>query len=225
MKYLKIKQKRAFTLAEVLITLAIIGVIAAISVPSLIQKTNSAELKVAYKKAFAVASQAYEKACFDGEFVNRTSWGDFNANVRNFNVFKNYFKVIKDCNAGNNANCWDNTGDKYWSSYPNASALSFIDSSGMAWSKDSGVAGTGDELLVDTNGFKGPNKIGKDRWVFSPVTSGNAPGDESGIPDTLTVRPDCTAYNATDCPGTPPYSNYCPSPPCYFTSWISGKDN
>lgn len=48
----------AFTLAEVLVTLAIIGVIAAISVPTLLQSTNNAEAKTQWKQNYAVMSQA-----------------------------------------------------------------------------------------------------------------------------------------------------------------------
>ena len=41
------KRLKGFTLAEVLITLAIIGVVAAISIPSVIQTLNNKNLKQA----------------------------------------------------------------------------------------------------------------------------------------------------------------------------------
>ena len=47
-----------FTLAEVLITLAIIGVVAAMTMPTLINNTNGAQFKTAYKKGLSVLSQA-----------------------------------------------------------------------------------------------------------------------------------------------------------------------
>ena len=46
-------RKRAFTLAEVLITLAIIGTIAAITLPSLMINTQTTELETRFKKTFA----------------------------------------------------------------------------------------------------------------------------------------------------------------------------
>ena len=49
--------KSAFTLAEVLITLVIIGVIAAITVPTLINKTNKQEYGSKLKKAYSTLSQ------------------------------------------------------------------------------------------------------------------------------------------------------------------------
>ncbi|MBS5860501.1 type II secretion system protein [bacterium] len=50
--------KAAFTLAEVLITLGIIGVVAAMTMPTLINSTQGAQYKTAYKKALSVMSQA-----------------------------------------------------------------------------------------------------------------------------------------------------------------------
>ena len=48
----------AFTLAEVLITLGIIGVVAAMTIPTLISNTNGAQFKSAYKKALSSLNQA-----------------------------------------------------------------------------------------------------------------------------------------------------------------------
>ena len=51
-------KKLGFTLAEVLITLVIIGVIAAMTVPTLMNNTNSQEFRSALKKAISGANQA-----------------------------------------------------------------------------------------------------------------------------------------------------------------------
>lgn len=50
--------KRAFTLAEVLITLGIIGVVAALTLPSLIQKRTNLEVESKLKKIYSVMNQA-----------------------------------------------------------------------------------------------------------------------------------------------------------------------
>ena len=47
-----------FTLAEVLITLGIIGVVAAMTIPTLMYSTQGAQYKAAYKKALSALSQA-----------------------------------------------------------------------------------------------------------------------------------------------------------------------
>ena len=46
-----------FTLAEVLITLGIIGVVAAMTMPTLMNQTNGAQYKAAYKKALSALAQ------------------------------------------------------------------------------------------------------------------------------------------------------------------------
>jgi len=51
-------KKSGFTLAEVLITLGIIGVVAAMTIPTLIANTNSAKFKSQFKKTLATLSQA-----------------------------------------------------------------------------------------------------------------------------------------------------------------------
>lgn len=53
--------KKAFTLAEVLITLGIIGVIAALTLPGLIQGYRKKVTETALKKAYSQLSQALER--------------------------------------------------------------------------------------------------------------------------------------------------------------------
>lgn len=52
------KKKFGFTLAEVLITLGIIGVVAAMTIPTLIANTNSARFRSQFKKSISTLSQA-----------------------------------------------------------------------------------------------------------------------------------------------------------------------
>ena len=54
--------KKAFTLAEVLITLGVIGVVAAMTLPSLIQKHNEKVIVTQLKKVYSTFSQAYKMA-------------------------------------------------------------------------------------------------------------------------------------------------------------------
>lgn len=55
--YLKTK---AFTLAEILITLAIIGIVAALTIPSLIQNYKAVQLKSQLQKAYSLLNQAIQ---------------------------------------------------------------------------------------------------------------------------------------------------------------------
>ncbi len=56
------KKKNAFTLAEVLITLGIIGVVAAITLPLLVQNYQKMVLKNQFKTAYSIAQNAYKMA-------------------------------------------------------------------------------------------------------------------------------------------------------------------
>lgn len=53
-----IKVKYGFTLAEILITLGIIGVVAAMTIPTLIANTRSAQYRSTLKKTMSTLSQA-----------------------------------------------------------------------------------------------------------------------------------------------------------------------
>ena len=56
------KKRFGFTLAEVLITLGIIGVVAAMTIPTLIQNTNSAKFSAQFKKDISTLGNALEMA-------------------------------------------------------------------------------------------------------------------------------------------------------------------
>lgn len=52
------KNRKGFTLAEVLVTLAVIGVVAALTIPSLIQNSNTKQAQTSVKKALSTLNQA-----------------------------------------------------------------------------------------------------------------------------------------------------------------------
>lgn len=67
----KLKKMTAFTLAEVLITLGIIGVIAALTIPALIQNYRNQVVESRLKKFYTVFNQAILRSVADnGETIN-----------------------------------------------------------------------------------------------------------------------------------------------------------
>lgn len=175
------KRSTAFTLAEVLITLAIIGVVAALTIPNLLKNNQNAENIVAAKKAFSIVSQAYATATSEnggGFGIYNTDWNT--QSMDKFNAIKAQLKVIKDCPYNSNAqgNCWSNSGVgmKNYAvsgcSQTSNNGNQFINNSfttadGMFWMLYSGSITTGiDWLYIDVNGNRGPNDWGKDVFIF-----------------------------------------------------------
>lgn len=201
----------AFTLAEVLITLGIIGIVAEITIPSLYNSFMEQNYKVAYKKAFSVANQALEKANADYLLVPASAEGDTASHQANFLAWMSEFKVSKKCISGSdNAECWG-PGEKYGASAPYSYSYAFVDASGMAWSMY--YPGLFD-VFVDTNGFKKPNQYGKDRFFLGVTNTRNQSG-ESGTPMKFNPFPDNPGWGVCD------QTNKCYSQNNYFgTSWL-----
>lgn len=219
---------KAFTLAEVLITLGLIGIVAAITIPNLMNKTNDNEFKTAYKKAYSAAAQAWGQAISNNELVDLPNASNQAQRLANFAAFQSKFKVMKTCGdaststLGTTSDCWK-TNELWWGAYPDASGVSFIDNSGMSWALTvSGVATQDNGVLVDTNGFDGPNKFGQDRFIILIVAN-----DGSGFGALAKTTPyvtDCLDTTAANCGGKT-YTNVCPSVtghPCYYKSWLMG---
>ncbi|MDR1168674.1 MAG: prepilin-type N-terminal cleavage/methylation domain-containing protein, partial [Heliobacteriaceae bacterium] len=66
-------KSKAFTLAEVLITLGIIGVVASLTMPTLIQDYQEKATVVKLKKIYSMLSQAYQSASMENG--DPTNWG------------------------------------------------------------------------------------------------------------------------------------------------------
>ena len=192
------KTKAAFTLAEVLITLGIIGVVAAMTLPSLIQNYQKKALATQTQKFYSMMSQAVKQymADYGVDDLRNTPLASDNyeysdtpeaiASIRDF-VTK-YLKVVHECNPNgdDDNNCfapeyrsWDNSlGGESFNGFPNTYVLadgSTIDLSyygNKRWPAPI-------ELYVDVNGKKGPNRNGYDLWTMSIFYDGVI--DDSGV--------------------------------------------
>lgn len=205
-------RENAFTFVEVLITLSVIGIVAVLTIPALINAIQDSQYKTAYKKAFSVLSQAVLQANKDNLLVDAHSTSprptDFD---NNFLAIMSEFNVVKKCINNNNSSCWDSTGElfglNFSSGHPLPKAYAFIDSSGMAWSQ---YWEAQSHMFVDTNGFKKPNQWGKDRFVIY-VASDTAP--DTGLPTKVVPTPDDYINTCTN--------NVCGTQNNYYaTSWL-----
>jgi len=192
--------KRAFTLAEVLITLAIIGVVAAMTIPTLVQdyqkkvfetafKTNRAKLAQVVK--LMMAQEGADSLLMTRFFVNCAgqdmSCELSNPDLRNYMKATKYTKNIEyttlgglsvsevgfstgDC-SDDGANCYQTVDGTIISIY-------------TARTKPFSVGGEPFlRVAIDTNGEKGPNQLGRDWFAFKVNNSGTVFGQgELGMP-------------------------------------------
>ena len=183
-KYVKtLKNNHAFTLAEVLITLGIIGVVAAITIPGLMTKLKNHQIEAVLKEDYSILNQmmisAYDNGALgvDASKINKiagiTEWFEEN--------FLPYIKVSSVCY--DETGCW--TQKKYLSGSSTDSSqgcgqntISFILNNGSAVCIDDhaqsiflsrfGIetdSATGYCLRIDVNGDKNPNVVGKDVYM------------------------------------------------------------
>lgn len=101
-----LQNNKAFTLAEVLITLAIIGVVAAMVIPSLINNIKNAQLVTALKKNYSTLSQATQMIVADngGSIKGLCEDGDSDCMS---DLYGQYTKNIKTCESDASlGTCW-----------------------------------------------------------------------------------------------------------------------
>ena len=88
------KVKFAFTLAEVLITLGIIGVVAALTIPGLINHYKAQRLRTQFLEAYSIVQQVFKQMEADDVSLDPTTYptGQF------YKTFMKYLKGATDCN-------------------------------------------------------------------------------------------------------------------------------
>lgn len=174
------KNVKAFTLAEVLVTLMIIGVIAAITIPTLNQNIKNKQFVSGCLKANSVLSQAvsrmkleYGPIGFGSKWNNEEEfWKGFSAQL---NVLENCGKgkgcyvneMYKKLNGANEDNFYSKTTDYKLRTSDgmiiNYSTLKYFEDKGISAEDVKNAIG---RFYVDVNGDKGPNKIGLDSFMF-----------------------------------------------------------
>ena len=209
--------KKSFTLAEVLITLGIIGVFAAMTLPTLIQNKHNRELETALKQNYALIQNALQLMSYEqGEVINKANAGaEFNER------FMKYFKVSKDCAKRScvpNENKENDDGStvgyitRHYKNYNNTNNIStyylddgqFVLNNGAMIFIENNTNEEGKHLFfisVDVNGLsKGPNRWGHDLFTFEIVDDGKllplgAKGSWLPYNERCSAKPDSTSSN------------------------------
>lgn len=84
--------KKGFTLAEILITLGVIGVVAAITIPTLIQSYRNRIVETRLQKVYSVMNQAIQRA--EADYGAKELWTILNSNFMDTYIIP-YLKILK----------------------------------------------------------------------------------------------------------------------------------
>lgn len=187
-------KKAAFTLAEVLITLGIIGVVAAMTMPSLIQNYQEKATVTKLKKCYSLVSQAYVSILNDEGGSDTLQAGD---DLEMMEKFGKYLKYQKTC--GRNKGCFPNvtyksvTGNGYskWEDDTTDRSRAILTDGTLIMFNKSVITENENyiyaQIYVDINGFKGPNQLGRDFFYFyinpEKIVPGGAKALEAIFPD------------------------------------------
>ena len=151
-----------FTLAEVLVTLGIIGVVAALTLPTLIRNYEEKATVTKVKKVYTTLANAVQLATFEkGEYdmTSATISQDF------WDYLSPYLKLSKDCGTGEG--CWSNEKIKFLhgANGGNINTLSIYNKAILEDGTLLQVYKNG-EIRADINGFRKPNTQGIDIFYF-----------------------------------------------------------
>ena len=190
--------KFAFTLAETLVVMGIIGVVAALTIPNLNQSTGDREKVAKLKKVYANLEDAFGRATavygpIEEWFINLPE--DISENQRLADRMTEFMKISKNCgtegsgcfadgeypeldgDVGVNPNDWD---DEPKILLADGTALDFFISSkscslNSGATSDSPAAKSCGIIYVDIDGPKGPNTMNKDYFYFIVTSTGIYP--------------------------------------------------
>lgn len=193
-------QQKAFTLAEVLITLTIVGLVAAMTLPNLITKVQDYGFRSAFLKQYTLIKQAHQLSIRNDEDFNaKVSLGTISEPFReNPNLMKNYFKIAKGpyspqtgaiytlatklYNLKSSAELdkeikYLNGTTGYWK---NASLFSFQTTDGTIIIFHITHCHE-NSIYIDVNGAKKPNTFGRDIYLVEFTGIGNSPIKNSSM--------------------------------------------
>ncbi len=168
--------KKAFTLAEVLITLGIIGIVAAMTMPTLIQKQQDVSTISQLKKSYSMLNQAW--ISLHNEYGPIKDWSlEHDKGMEDILIerFSKYIKMSKICKIGErgcfpdvNYKAINGTSYGNWeTSGVNKAKAKLSDGTlfmvNVTQNPEDGVVV---QFYIDVNGWKKPNQLGHDFFYF-----------------------------------------------------------
>lgn len=195
------KRKLAFTLAEVLITLGIIGIVAAITIPQLINNYKAKRLRTQFLKSYSTIQQAFKEMEADDVSTDPTTYNT----LEYYKTFMNYLQAPMDCGIGDNkylpcvymrdSSSKDYKPYKTYDGKTNASMILFDDGQivlqdGTLLLFENYAPRMRVFVSVDLNGYNNkPNRWGYDLFTFQLVDN-----QLKAMGDTGTTYTDLSTY-------------------------------
>ncbi len=195
------KRKLAFTLAEVLITLGIIGIVAAITIPQLVNNYKAKRLRTQFLKSYSTIQQAFKEMEADDVSTDPTTYNT----LEYYKTFMNYLQAPMDCGIGDNkylpcvymrdSSSKDYKPYKTYDGKTNASMILFDDGQialqdGTLLLFENYAPRMRVFVSVDLNGYNNkPNRWGYDLFTFQLVDN-----QLKAMGDTGTTYTDLSTY-------------------------------
>jgi len=202
------KNCTAFTLAEVLITLGIIGVVAAMTMPAVIKNYKKHVTETKLKSAYSQISQLLEKVNYENDMMfapaELSEYAGYNYNLSDA-VFKKYFapyiKIVKELNKNDRFNICNYQGE---GCYKNTSYKCVITSNNIGLCFVIEPTSGRLSIQIITEPSKDVVYAGKDAFAFTvprDIRENNYNLNLSHLLSTLelsdeTVKTYCTSVNA-----------------------------
>ena len=197
--------KKAFTLAEVLITLGIIGVVAAISIPQLITNYQKKVTATKLKQTYSLINQAFKISIINNGNVDNWTYSSINEYTSTF--WSPYLKFVKfcktpfECGYKNNFPWYCRNANKnslcviYWYPWQTNSTyarnmLILANNSYILFNYNN------KDIYIDINGPSEPNEFGKD--FFALEINSNSVSTAGYLDNQATITANCSPNGQKD---------------------------
>ena len=214
-------KRQAFTLAEVLITLGIIGVVAALTIPTLVNNYRKKQFETGLKKEYSVLLQALDMYKQDNETPLKKE--DCGTHAAFKKAIQPYLKVLVDCGNANDNGAGKCLKTAYETNNPTYKTFSGNPAREILFDDGQLILNDGSQLFfenagsdsngtvyrvyvsVDVNGYNRlPIKWGEDLFTFQLMDDGKllpmgADGTDYKNKETYCSRTSSNIFNGIAC--------------------------
>lgn len=191
------QNKKAFTLMEVMITLAVFGTLMALIIPSMVNNSTNTSYPIALRKSYSMLTEATNKIMLNNSGTLTNAFTGTGASSNAATLLSNTFEFTKTCSPAASGSCWSSTTPL--GSYSDYIGTILSDGMFLAVNitsvacTDVAVTSSGGcgYALVDVNGANSPNTVGRDIFMFKFLKTGIYPAGD--INDTVYSSSSCTS--------------------------------